>query len=124
LTGVYACEGNGPNNVSYHGTVEILRHESTYQVRWSISSAEEYLGIGVLNGDVLAVSYFGGAPGVVVYRVEQNAQGPRLVGQWTVVEAAGQVFVETLTRLTADAGEVVLPKPRTRPRPVQGGRSV
>jgi hypothetical protein len=125
LAGVYACEGTGPNNITYKGTVEILRYENAYHVRWSISSSEEYLGIGVLNGDVLAVSYFGGVPGVVVYRIERQAQGPRLVGQWTVVEAAGQVFMETLTRVSLDAGEVALPRPpRAKPHPVQGGRSI
>jgi hypothetical protein len=122
LAGVYACEGTRPDGVEYSGTVEIVRNEGTYQLLWTLPPHEQYIGIGIRNGDVLAVSYFGGMPGLVVYRLEQGDKGPRLVGQWTVVDADGQVFPETLTRVAAGDAPAFAPShPRPRSRP---GRSV
>jgi hypothetical protein len=108
LDGTYLCEGKRPDGEPYHGTVVIVRHNRAYRVMWSVGSAEQYFGIGVLNGDVLAVSYFGGMPGVVAYKVEGHEGNPRLIGQWTVADADGQLFGETLTRLSR---EVAMPTP-------------
>ena len=47
--------------------------------------------------DVFAVSYFGGAPAVVVYTVD----GEKLVGEWTMGGAEGAVYSETLIRTGA-----------------------
>src|SRR5262249_34828676 len=120
----YACEGTGPNGQDYHGTVEIVRHENTYTIRWDFSSDEEYVGIGLINGDIFAVSYFGSVPGVVAYRIEQGEKGPRLVGQWTVVESPGRVFVETLTRMTTDVSDPLPARPRPSRSIKPSGRAV
>lgn len=119
LNGTYLCEGTRPDGAVYRGTVSIVRHNGTYQLLWSVGDEEQYLGIGILNGDVLAVSYFGGAPGVVAYRVEQAATSARLVGQWTVANAGGQVFGETLTRLTQEVKAPRVPAPTPRPSRAQ-----
>ena len=103
LDGVYNCEGMRPDGAVYRGLVHIVHHNGTYELLWTFSSTEQHVGFGIMTGDVLSVSYFGGELGIVAYKVEQSEKGPRLVGQWTVPEADGQVFAETLTRLTADA---------------------
>src|SRR5687767_3825870 len=68
LVGVYACQGLTPKGAEYRGTVEIVRHNGTYQLLWTFRD-ERQVGIGIVSGDVLAVSYFGGMPGLVVYRI-------------------------------------------------------
>jgi hypothetical protein len=117
LTGVYACEGVRPDGAAYRGTVEIVRHDGTYELLWTLPPHEQYVGIGMVSGSVLAVSYFGGMPGLVVYRIEAGDKGPRLVGQWTVVDADGHVFPETLTKVA----EAIIVPPVAKPRP---GRAV
>jgi hypothetical protein len=102
-----------PDGTPYRGVVQIVPNKGAFDVIWIFSSGQQYSGLGVLNGDVLAVSYFTNRPGVVAYKIENTDKGPRLQGQWTVV-GAGQVFQETLTRLTR---EVKRPEPPPQPRP-------
>jgi hypothetical protein len=106
-SGVYQADGIGPNGKPYKGTVEIAKNDQTYRLKWTIAPDGVYLGIGILRDDQLAVSYFGQVLGVVLYKIEK---GPRLVGQWTVVGADGQVFTETLTKVAMNAGTPKQPK--------------
>jgi hypothetical protein len=99
LSGVYVCQGTLPNGRVYGGTVVLIRHQNTYQLLWTLTETEQYLGLGILHGDTLAVSVFGGGGGVVSYQVDRTAPGIRLKGQWTVVEADGRLFGESLTRV-------------------------
>ena len=101
LIGTYDCQGVEPDGTPYRGVVQIIPSAGTYDVIWIFSNGQQYSGLGVVNGDVLAVSYFTNRPGVVAYKIEQSEKGPRLEGEWTVV-GAGKVFHETLTRLTAE----------------------
>ena len=94
LGGIYLCEGINPDGTPYKGVVEITPTADTYLVRWTMSE-QLTTGVGIFSGGVLAVSYFGNTPGVVVYRRE----GSRLVGQWTMGSSNGQVYAETLTKL-------------------------
>ena len=111
LSGMYQCEGVGPNGTKYRGIVEIAKNDQTYRLRWTIRPDGVYLGIGILRGDELAVSYFGQVLGVVLYQIEK---GPRLVGQWTVMGADGQVFSETLTKMSMKATTPTAPKKNPR----------
>jgi hypothetical protein len=117
LNGTYLCEGTRPDGAEYKGIVRIVRHNGAYQLVWNVGREEQHLGIGILNGDVLAVSYYGGVPGVVAYRIEQAEKGSRLVGQWTVANAGGQVFGETLTRLTQEVTAIPPPPAPSAPAP-------
>jgi hypothetical protein len=59
---------------------------------------------------VFAASYFGGAPAVVVYKVE----GERLIGEWTMGGIEGAMYTETLTKIPAGSAP---PRARPQPRP-------
>ena len=96
VTGAYLCEGVNPDGTKYRGTVDITKVNDTYRVEWTMAE-HSLVGIGIFSNGVLAVSYFGGAPGVIVYR----PSGGTLVGEWTVGTAEGAVYAETLTRMPA-----------------------
>jgi len=93
VVGTYKCEG-GSGDTKYSGTVTIAKKGDAYQVTWKLGGDENYKGIGVLQGDVLAVSYYGSMSGVVAYKVE----GDKLTGKWTMVKGDGTVSTETLTK--------------------------
>jgi len=100
LDGVYRSEGVNPDGTKYRGTVEIAKDDQTYLVRW-LARQVTSIGIGIVKGDVLAVSYYTGTNiGVALYRIEK---GPRLTGEWTVLGADGQRYPETLTKMGRDA---------------------
>ena len=112
LSGVYACEGTNPDGSPYTAVVEIVKRQDTYLVRWTQENDEQVMGVGIQQAGVLAVSYFGGAPAIVVYSVA--AEG-RLDGQWTM-GGAGRLFKETLTKVAAVEVQPKAPKP-TKPAP-------
>jgi hypothetical protein len=118
LAGTYACEGTNPNGSPYKSLVDIVRQKDTYLVRWRQPDGGEVIGIGIQRDNVFSVSYFGGSPALVVYSV--GAEG-KLDGQWTMGGAAGRVFTETLTKLSArpEVPEKPAPAPTPRPRPRQ-----
>jgi hypothetical protein len=122
ITGLYECEGTTANGAPYHGTVEIVRNNSTYEVLWTLGPREQYLGFGVVNENVLAVSVLAGMPGVVAYKIERSDKGARLVGQWTVPNAEGRVFSETLTRVANGSAPQAKPKPRAVEPPEPRGK--
>ena len=100
LDGVYRSEGVNPDGTKYRGTVEIAKDDQTYLVRW-LARQVTSIGIGIVRGDVLAVSYYTGTNiGVAIYHIEK---GPRLTGEWTVLGADGQRYPETLTKMGRDA---------------------
>ena len=111
LVGTYDCQGVEPDGTPYRGVVQIVPNEGTYDVIWIFASGQQYSGLGVVNGDVLAVSYFTNRPGVVAYKIHSGDNGPRLQGQWTVV-GAGKVFRETLTRVSEN-----VKRPERSPEP-------
>ena len=111
VAGVYACEGKSPEGRPYHGTVEIVRLEDTYRIRWSIEGREgvmRVVGVGIFSNGVFAASYFGGAPGIAVYQLD----GTKLVGHWTIGGADGALYPETLTRI---ADRPAQPSPPSEP---------
>jgi hypothetical protein len=117
VAGVYLCEGANPDGSPYQGLVEIVAVDNTYLVHWMMADGAEVLGVGIRQSDVLSVSYFGGTPAVVVYRID----GDRLVGEWTMGGAEGMLYSETLTRMPDSKPQ---PEKRRRVRPVVGGLSV
>jgi hypothetical protein len=124
LVGVYVCNGVSADGEPYQAIVEIVKDHDTYQLVWSFESEIVGVGLGIRSGNVLAVMHYSGRPGVVAYTIEQ---GPRLVGQWTVVGAEGALFSETLTKAPDDAPaarESEKPKPQQRRQPRRQPREV
>ena len=78
---VYACEGTNPDGSPYTAVVEIVKRQDTYLVRWTQENDEQVMGVGIQQAGVLAVSYFGGAPAIVVYSVAGTA-GWTASGPW------------------------------------------
>lgn len=97
LAGVYRCDGKNPDGTAYHGVVEIRKLRDTFRVRWTMDDGA-ILGVGIYSGGVFAVSYFGGAPAVVVYKLD----GSTLVGEWTMGGVEGAMYSETLTKTSSE----------------------
>jgi hypothetical protein len=110
LSGVYACEGTNPDGSAYTAVVEIVKRQDTYLVRWTQENEEQVMGVGIQQDGVLAVSYFGGAPAIVVYSLATEG---RLTGQWTM-GGAGRLFKETLTKVSAVDVDTKPAKPARR----------
>ena len=96
LAGVYRCDGMNPDGSAYQGVVEISRVQDIFRVRWTLRDNTAVVGVGILSEGVLAVSYFRGAPAVVVYRID----GSRLIGEWAMGGGDGVISSETLTKVT------------------------
>ncbi len=94
VSGIYECRGTNPDGTSYEGIVGIVKVQETFIVQWIFSANSAVTGVGILSNGVFAVSYFGGAPTIVVYKVEGN----RLVGEWTMGDI-GRVYAEVLTKV-------------------------
>lgn len=98
VSGYYLCEGQNPGGQTYQGTVEITRKGGTYLLHWTIGQ-ETHGGVGILMGNLLSSSWKtkSGGGGIVVYRVEGDDRGPRLVGLWSEYPGDGRLQPETLT---------------------------
>jgi hypothetical protein len=104
LVGVYHCDGKNPDGTAYQGFVEIAKVRETFRVKWTLEESS-VLGVGIYSNGIFAVSYFGGAPAVAVYKID----GTKLVGEWTMGGIEGAVYSETLTKTSS---EVPPPQPR------------
>jgi len=98
LTGTWRAEGTNPDGRPYRSVVQIEQDGDTYLLRWlEREGLPVGVGIGMVRGEWLSVSYLSGRQlGVVVYQIEK---GPTLTGQWTVLGADGTLYPETLTRI-------------------------
>jgi hypothetical protein len=113
LVGTYRCSGTNPDGSPYEAVVEITKLDGTFRVAW-IMDGGTVMGVGIYSGGVFAASYFGGAPAVVVYKVD----GQKLVGEWTMGGIEGALYTETLTKVSSTVEERQQPAPRPRrPRP-------
>jgi hypothetical protein len=80
ISGNYSVAGTNPDGSPYKGELAVIKHGDVYQFRWN--AGKQYDGIGITNGNVVAVSFTGGANGqgcgVVTYKVESGS----LDGKW------------------------------------------
>lgn len=129
-SGIYLCEGVNPDGNKYRGIVQIAAVRGTFLVRWTLSDDVEVTGVGILNDDRLSVSYFGGTPAVVVYKINAD----RLVGEWTMGGTEGSVYAETLTPMPEGMLKPTPQQPQTpqppanrrprRPTPLPGNTPI
>ena len=97
LAGTYRCEGTNPDGRTYRGIVEMVKDDRTYRVRWTMGQGGTSVGIGMVRGDLLAVSYYTGQNvGLVMYKIDKGVQ---MIGEWAVLGADGQLLPETLTKV-------------------------
>ena len=127
LPGIYDCQGTGADGQPYRGAVIIEPDGSRFVVRWIIASELTAVGVGIREGNMLAVSFFGPeSGGIVLYRID----GQKLIGHWSAPLAEGQVFEETLTRMAnppEPSSTTPPPAPRQRPsgtRPFGSSRPI
>lgn len=97
IDGRYRAEGVNPDGKPYRSVVDIEQDGDAYLVRWLEREGRTVaMGIGMVRGEFLSVSYVAGRQlGVVVYRIDK---GPQLTGQWTILGADGSLWPETLTK--------------------------
>jgi hypothetical protein len=114
LPGVYECQGISADGRAYRGAVIIQSDGNRYVLQWYVAAQLTAIGLGIRDGDALAVSFFGAdTGGVILYRID----GTRLIGQWSAPVTAGQVFEETLRRV-ADTPPAAPPASApAKPRP-------
>lgn len=103
LDGYYTCKGVELGGKTYNGICVIARKNDIYVVQWMIGASSTFSGIGIRQGNNLAVSWIipgdkGIVRGVNLYRIES---GPRLTGRWATIPGPGILQSETLTFLKA-----------------------
>ncbi len=92
ISGKYTVTGSNPDGGTYKGTLEVISHGDVYQFRWSAGT--QYDGVGVTNGNVVAVAFADGANGkgcgVVDYEVTGDGALDGRWGYWGVDEAGSE----------------------------------
>lgn len=102
LDGYYTCKGQETGGKAYSGICTLNKKNEVYIVHWMVGGGAAFSGIGIRQGNNLAVSWTmpgekgGLIRGVNLYRIES---GPRLVGRWASVPGPGLLQSETLTFL-------------------------
>lgn len=101
IAGYYTCKGVEAGGKKYSGIAVIAKKNDIYVVTWVIGGASTFAGVGIRQGDTLAVSWVmpvekGFVRGVNLYKIEP---GPRLVGTWATLPGPGVLQKETLTFL-------------------------
>ncbi len=104
ISGYYVCQGLEAGGKKYSGVTVINKKNEVYLVQWVIGSGSTFTGIGIRQGNTLAVSWAlpgdkgGLVRGVNLYKIDS---GPRLSGRWATIPGPGQMQSETLTFLKA-----------------------
>ena len=88
IAGDYTVAGTNPNGSPYKGALEVIKHGDVYQFRWN--AGQQYDGIGIPNGNVVAVAFTQGATGkgcgVVSYQILADGTLDGAWGYWGVNE--------------------------------------
>jgi hypothetical protein len=81
IAGKYTIIGTNPNGTMYRGALEVIEHGDVYQFLWT--AGNQYNGVGVVNGEVVAVAFANGPNGTGCGVVDYNIQSDgSLVGRW------------------------------------------
>ncbi len=68
---------------SGQGDVRVTKHGVGYQVRWDFPTGEQWIGVGMVEGNVFAAAW--GADrsvGISMFNIKEGEKGPTLVGRW------------------------------------------
>lgn len=81
IAGEYSVAGANEDGSPYKGGLQVIKHGDVYQFRWN--AGKQYDGVGVSNGNVVAVAFTAGADGsgcgVVSYQLLSDGT---LDGKW------------------------------------------
>jgi len=81
IAGDYSVVGTNEDGSPYRGALKVIKQGDVYQFRWD--AGKQYDGIGIPNGNAVAVAFTGGSDGqgcgVVIY---QALAGGILDGKW------------------------------------------
>ncbi len=81
IAGKYNITGSNPDGGAYKGALEVIARGDVYQFRWDAGT--QYDGVGVQNGNIIAVSYTTGSNGKGCGVVDYDIQGDgTLDGKW------------------------------------------
>jgi hypothetical protein len=96
ISGNYDVTGTNEDGSPYKGALQVIKHGDVYQFRWN--AGRQYDGVGVPNGNVVAVAFTEGQDGkgcgVVNYQVLPDGTLDGKWGYWGVNESGS----ETATR--------------------------
>lgn len=97
IAGKYNVTGTNPDGGVYKGTLDVIKQGDVYQFRWK--AGEQYDGVGVQNGGVVAVAFASGANGkgcgVVDYMIESDGRLNGKWGYWGVNQAGSETATRT-----------------------------
>src|SRR5215831_5810192 len=97
IAGQYNVIGTNPEGSQYKGTLQVITHGDVYQFRWNAGA--QYDGIGVQNGNVIAVAFANGAEGkgcgVVDYDIASDGSLNGKWGYWGTNEAGTESATRT-----------------------------
>ena len=98
FSGSYAITGTNPGVGSYKGTLTIAPRGDVYDINWIVGGVQ-YVGVGVVVNDTLAVTYSGAADrswsGVMGYRVKADGS---LEGRWALLGGQAKAGTESAIR--------------------------
>jgi hypothetical protein len=97
ISGNYDVVGTNPGGGPYRGVLEVIKRGDVYQFRWK--AGPQYDGIGVPNGNVVAVAFTGGSDGkgcgVVNYELVGDNTLDGKWGYWGLNESGMERAVRT-----------------------------
>jgi hypothetical protein len=97
IAGKYNITGTNPDGAPYRGTLEVITRGDVYQFRWNAGS--QYDGVGVQNGNIIAVAYTTGTDGkgcgVVDYDIGSDGSLTGKWGYWGTNEAGTENATRT-----------------------------
>lgn len=97
IAGSYEIVGTNENGSPYKGGLQVIKRGDVYQFRWS--AGKQYDGVGVPNGNVVAVAFTGGSDGkgcgVVNYELLGDGTLDGKWGYWGVNESGTEQAVRT-----------------------------
>lgn len=97
IAGKYNVTGSNPDGGNYKGTLEVIAHGDVYQFRWNAGA--QYDGVGIQNGNIVAVAYTTGSNGqgcgVVDYDIREDGALDGKWGYWGTNEAGTESATRT-----------------------------
>ncbi len=97
IAGKYNITGSNPDGGNYKGTLEVIKRGDVYQFRWNAGT--QYDGVGVQNGNIIAVAYANGSDGkgcgVIDYDIASDGALNGKWGYWGVNEAGNESATRT-----------------------------